>query len=247
MKSGSGRLLFVITGSSNLFPDMNMEAHIAKVEKCISYTFQDKALLQLALTHSSLGDINYERLEFLGDRVLGIIIAEDIYRRFEAEREGSLARRLSALVRKETLAEVSVESGLSQFVLVSEHEKYGQAYENESVFADVVESVLGAMYLDGGLDVCRAYIETNWGERLQTLEKPTADPKTALQEWLQARGMDTPDYVIAEKQGPDHAPEFTIEVQIQGVNSVSATGNSKRSAEKKAAKKMLTTLKTGQS
>ena len=247
MRSGNGHLQFAITGFSKQFPDMNIEDHITKAEECISYQFKDKGLLQLALTHSSLSDANYERLEFLGDRVLGIIIAEDIYKRFETEQEGSLARRLSALVRKETLAEISVESGLSQFVIVSEHEKIGAVYENESVFADVVESVLGALYLDGGLDVCRTYIETNWGARLQTLAKPVADPKTALQEWLQGRGMSVPHYVVIEKNGPDHAPEFTIEVQIEGVPHISAMGNSKREAEKKAAKKMLSTLKTGQS
>lgn len=226
---------------------MKIEDHIIEAEKCISYTFKDKALLQLALTHSSLGDTNYERLEFLGDRVLGLVIAEDIYKRFKEEQEGALARRLSALVRKETLAEVAIESGLGRFVLVSEHEKAGGDYENESVFADIVEAVLGAMYLDGGLDVCRAFIEMHWGDRLQTLKKPTADPKTALQEWLQARGMEIPEYVMIEKKGPDHSPEFTIEVRIEGIDPLSATGPSKKQAEKQVAKDMLAVLKSGQS
>ncbi|MAF68650.1 MAG: ribonuclease III [Micavibrio sp.] len=224
------------------------DAQLDKLQALIGYSFKDGGLLERAITHASASSPNYERLEFLGDRVLGLIIANDIFQRFPNEKEGMLARRLSALVCRPMLASVGVEMGLGDFIRTQEHD-FTQSNpdgsllsENEKVLSDVIEALLGAIFLDGGLASCATFVKTHWGDRLNKINRPAQDPKTALQEFLQADGHPVPDYVLVGQSGPDHAPLFEIAVQVEGLPPATASGTSKRAAEKAAAKKMLDIL-----
>lgn len=224
------------------------DAKLDKLQALIGYSFEETGLLERAITHASAASPNYERLEFLGDRVLGLIIANDIFQRFPNEKEGMLARRLSALVCRAMLASVGSEMGLGAFIRTQEHD-FTQSNpdgsllsENEKVLSDVIEALLGAIFLDGGLEACSTFVKAHWGERLNKINRPAQDPKTALQEHLQADGHPVPDYVLVGQSGPDHAPVFEIAVQVDGFPSVKASGTSKRAAEKEAAKKMLALL-----
>ena len=224
------------------------DAQLDKLQALIGYSFKDGGLLERAITHASASSPNYERLEFLGDRVLGLIIANDIFQRFPNEKEGMLARRLSALVCRPMLASVGAEMGLGDFIRTQEHD-FTQSNpdgsllsENEKVLSDVIEALLGAIFLDGGLASCATFVKTHWGDRLNKINRPAQDPKTALQEFLQADGHPVPDYVLVGQSGPDHAPLFEIAVQVEGLPPATASGTSKRAAEKAAAKKMLDIL-----
>ena len=213
------------------------------VETIIGYIFQDKELLLRALTHASLEGPNYERLEFLGDRVLGVIVAEMLFKKHPEEKEGALAKRFSALVRGQTLAAIGKEIDIAQYILFSETDTaFPQGTENDNIIADVMESLLGAMYLDGGLTPCKAMIEKYWDERFETMTKPPQDPKTELQEWAQGLGKPTPSYEIIAREGLDHAPIFTIEVKVEGMQSQTAKASNRRQAEKDAARKVLKSL-----
>lgn len=197
-----------------------------------------------ALTHSSSGKkVNYQRMEFLGDRVLGLVIAEFLIKNFPDENEGNLARRLSYLVDKNMLARVAIKTGIGEFIIMSEAEKSAGGSENDNLLSDVMEALIGATFLDSGLEECKKIILTLWGDFLYETLTPPIDPKTALQEWTQGKGLGLPDYELADRQGPDHAPTFEIKVNIEGHGSISAKGTSRRSAEKSAAKKMLHSLK----
>lgn len=215
-----------------------------QLQKEIGYRFTNPALLTKALTHSSTGqDRNYERLEFVGDRVLGLVMAHTLFSSFPEESEGGLAKRLSALVQGRTLAEIAAEIDLGTYILLSEAEREAGGADNENILSDVMESVIAAIYLDGGLEPAANVIKTLWGNRIHTLEKAPQDPKTELQEWVQARGWPLPVYDIADRSGPDHAPVFVIRLSILGHEPMTATGPSRRQAEKKAAEDMLALLK----
>ncbi|MEM6780469.1 MAG: ribonuclease III [Pseudomonadota bacterium] len=224
---------------------------LAELENKLGYTFQDQKLLIKALTHSSTGfsstgtTRNYERLEFLGDRVLGLIMADILFKTFQDDNEGNLAKRHSALVQGKTLSDIALENDLGTYVIMSDSERSSGGETNENILADVMEGLLGALYLDGGLPPARQLIETWWGDRIQTMDKAPQDPKTALQEWVQARGLPLPAYEIASREGPDHAPVFVIQVQVMGEKPIEAEGPSRRQAEKIAAEKMLNELKKG--
>lgn len=214
------------------------------LEDALDYTFKDRALLTKALTHSSTGrNRNYERLEFLGDRVLGLVMAHILFETFSEEDEGGLAKRHSALVQGRTLADIAGEKGVGPAIIMSDSERESGGEENENILADVMEALLAAVYLDGGLDPAAAVIKAWWGERVHTLDKAPQDPKTALQEWVQARGLPLPGYEIVERSGPDHAPVFTVEVRVLAEEPVRAQGASRRQAEKNAAEDMLRRLK----
>ena len=222
------------------------KAALQDLQTRLDYQFQDLELLIKALTHSSTGhNKNYERLEFLGDRVLGLVIAQMLFETFPKDSEGDLAKRHSALVQGSTLADIALEQQVGHALILSQAERESGGAENENILADVMESMLAALYLDGGLEPVQRAIKTWWGDRINTLQEPPQDPKTALQEWVQARGQDLPVYDIIDRQGPDHAPIFTIEVRVDGDVSVSAQGASRRSAEKEAAKIMLEQLQSG--
>jgi ribonuclease-3 len=211
----------------------------------LQHEFKDLKILDQALTHGSAavtaGD-TYERLEFLGDRVLSLVVAEMLFEFYPDEEEGKLARRSAALVRRETLAEIAVEIGLGAHIVMSAGEAEAGGRENPSLLADVCESVIAALYLDGGFAAADAFIRRHWRGRMKRSDKPPLDSKTALQEWAQGRGLPLPSYRIADRTGPDHAPTFTIAVSVGDGPSVTAEGSTRRSAEQAAAGALLKTL-----
>lgn len=220
-----------------------MTRSLAELEKALQYNFKDKTLLEIALTHSSTGEkYNYERLEFLGDRVLGLIIASLLYDRFPEEKEGDLAKRLASLVQGTTLAKLSMQINLSDYINFSEAENAAGGAQNEHILADVFEAVIGALYRDGGYEPCRKLIEREWKDVLHVMKKPPQHPKTAVQEWAQAKGLPVPLYEIIDQTGPDHAPVFNVSMTLPGFQPVSAQGKSRAEAEKQAAKAFLKTI-----
>ena len=219
-----------------------MTPDIKTVENILGYHFKDRNLLTQALTHSSAGEANYERLEFLGDRVLGLVVAEGLYKRFPDEKEGLMAKRFSGLVRRETLADVAVQTRINENIIVSEQERSLGGLENENLLSDIVEAVLGAMYLDGGLAPCQKFVGLAWEPHFNEMKLPPQESKTALQEWAQARGLEPPTYDIIEQEGPDHAPLFTVEARLGSFGAEHAKGPSRRVAEKLAAAAFLKKL-----
>lgn len=215
------------------------------LEKTLNYRFKDAQLLTLALTHRSLGlegtDSN-QRLEFLGDRVLGLVVAHLLFTEYHGEREGELARRHARLVSKDTLAEVAKQIGLGAHLHLSASEDATGGRDNPSHLEDACEALIGAMYLDGGLGPAASFIETYWKPLLLSVKEPPKDAKTELQEWAQGRGMALPEYREVARSGPDHAPEFTIEVLV-GKHHASGSANSKRAAEQDAAGTLLLSLR----
>lgn len=213
----------------------------------IGYEFSDQELFHAALTHSSAGGHeNYERLEFLGDRVLGLVMAEWLYRTFPGESEGALAKRHAALVQGPTVAEVALSIDLGRAVILSDAERAAGGADNENILADAMEGLIGAAFLDGGLAACDAIIRQLWDGRIHSMSEPPQDSKTALQEWTQGKGLGLPSYTLADKTGPDHAPQFLIELSVEGHAPVRATGPSRRAAEKAAAAAMLQHLRGGE-
>lgn len=201
--------------------------------------FKNKSLLKTALTLSHHGKAApYERLEFLGDRVLGLVIAELMYTTFPHEKEGELARRFTALVREETLAKVALTIGLPEKLHTAEDE----LRQNSSILSDVCEAILGALYLDQGLDVVKEFIITLWTPYIHTDQSAPKDAKSALQEWAQKHRYSLPVYTIISKTGPDHDPSFTIQSEIKGFGLAMGHGKSKKSAEEAAAKELLKEL-----
>lgn len=210
------------------------------LEKEIDHSFENKVLLQDALTHSSTGkDSNYERLEFLGDRVLGLVVSELLYEKFPKEPEGDLAKRLSALVQGSFLAKIAAAINLGAYVDFSDAERHAGGADNEHIQADVFEALIGALYLDSGFEKCRALIERLWGDSFYEMKTPPLHPKTAVQEWAQGQGLPLPEYEIVGQSGPDHIPVFDVKLSVQGYDDVIAQGKSRQDAEKKAAKDFL--------
>jgi ribonuclease-3 len=211
----------------------------------LQHVFSDPGLLEEALTHGSVmgahgGD--YQRLEFLGDRVLSLVVAELLYRAYPKENEGKLARRFVALVRREALAEVAAKIGLGDHLILSPSEAESGGRKNPSLLADVCEAVIAALYLDGGLAPTAAFINRHWKALMAREETPPTDAKTSLQELLQGRGLPLPVYRIVGRTGPDHAPEFTIEVAAGDARPVTGLGLSRRAAEQQAAAAALVLL-----
>lgn len=215
-----------------------------KIEKIIGYSFQDRHLLERALTHSSTNDdYNYQRLEFLGDRVLGLVMAGALFTEFSGENEGGLAKRHTALVQGHTCAVVGREHKIGDYIIFSNSEREAGGHLNENIIADVVEALLGAVYIDGGYDAAQKVVLALWGDTIKTLKEAPQDSKTELQEWVQARGYGLPQYEVITKEGPDHAPEFTIRLTIEGYEPLEALGTSRRQGEKNAAQLMLKKIK----
>lgn len=215
-----------------------------ELQERIGYRFKNTASLKQALTHSSKsGSTNNERLEFLGDRVLNLVVAAALFELFPHENEGSLAKRHSALVQRRMLYEVGIALSLGNFIILSDAERMSGGAGNENIVSDATEAMLGAVFLDGGLEPARDIILRLWGGNIATLTDAHQDPKTELQEWVQARGLPLPAYEIVNRSGPDHAPVFDIEVRVQGYDPMTAEGPSRRHAEKEAARLMLVKLK----
>jgi ribonuclease III len=225
------------------------------LQQVIAYAFARPELLEEALTHPSALVLeprrgrrrkpsrrDYERLEFLGDRVLGLVIAELLWRRFESEPEGDLTRRHTHLVRRETLARVAHAIGLGRHLVLSRAEAAAGAANNPSILADVCEALIAAIYLDGGFGAASGFVCRFWEPLIAEMEGPPRDPKTALQEWVQARGLALPTYELIATNGPDHAPLFTVAARVVGSDRVTATASSKRIAEARAAAMLLDRL-----
>jgi ribonuclease-3 len=214
-----------------------------ELENSIGYRFRDPELLGEALTHATAakakGRANYQRLEFLGDRVLGLVIAEMLFDAFPTAKEGELSKRLSDLVRRETCTEVARDWGLSGYIRVGAGEASSGGRERAPILADVCEALIGAVFLDGGFTAARTLVRGAFEDRMRARHQPSQDPKTALQEWAQARGLPTPVYKTQERSGPDHAPRFTIRVEVDGFDGISADARSKRAAEQGAAEAFL--------
>ncbi len=202
-----------------------------------------KRLVQ-ALTHRSVdgAGIGYERLEFLGDRVVGLIAADILLRSFPDEDEGAIARRHTALVRRETLAEIARDLELGPMIGMADSDIRSGGQENPAILSDIFEAVTAVLFLENGLEAARTLIEPHLLARIDREEAPPRDPKTALQETLQGKGKALPQYVVIDRTGPDHAPVFTVEVRVAGVPPSRAEGRSKRQAETLAAARMLESL-----
>lgn len=216
----------------------------AKLEARIGYVFADRDLLATALTHSSYGDgrrkePDNERLEFLGDRVLGLLTAEMLYEESGAS-EGGMARKLNALVRKETCADIARDLNISAALLMSKSEEKQKGRDKTSILGDACESLMAAIYLDGGLEAARQFYRTHWHDRItKILQRSDKDPKTALQEKVSAAKIDPPVYELLSRSGPDHRPKFVVSVTVTGKRSGVGEGSSKKTAERMAASDLL--------
>ena len=220
------------------------------LETALGHKFRQRCLLREAITHASLdlgergtARFGYERLEFLGDRVLGLVVSEWLIERFPDEAEGSLARRHSSLISRDSLAEIATAIGLGQYLLLSSGEEGSGGRDNAAILADACEAVIAALYLDGGLEAARQFVRRAWQTAIERDPRPPQDPKTALQEWAQARGLPLPSYQTVSRRGPDHEPVFEVEVSVTGHEPAAAKGSSKRVAEKRAAAQLLKGLK----
>ncbi|MDA0997373.1 MAG: ribonuclease III [Proteobacteria bacterium] len=217
------------------------------LQERLGYRFQEQSRLQRALTHSSAtqnrGNSN-ERLEFLGDRVLGLIIAGMLIEIFPDEDEGELGYRFTALAQQGALARVADDIGISGYIEMSDGEIGSGGRDNPSVTADALEAIIAAMYLDGGLAPAETFIRAHWTRMVQDNRHPPKDPKTRLQEWAQGLGLPLPAYGITEREGPDHQPLFTVSVRVAGQAPLAGQGGNKRAAEQAAAEAMLAAIET---
>jgi ribonuclease-3 len=215
------------------------------LEERIGYRFTDAALLNIALSHISAlkGARNragsYQRLEFLGDHVLGLVISDMLFRAFPKADEGELSRRLADLVRKETCAEIARTIDLGAAIRLGASEANAGGRKRPAILADVCEALIGAVYLDGGFTAAEALVGRLWEARMRTKAQPLRDPKTVLQEWAQARGLPTPAYREVARSGPDHDPVFRVTVQLPKLAPAEGSGRSKRAAEQAAAAAMM--------
>jgi len=217
---------------------------LADLEARLGYRFADLGLAELALTHLSAQAAaarpqSYQRLEFLGDRVLGMTIAEALYRAFPQASEGELSMRLAKLVRRETCAAVAVEWDVGAHVVLGPGEARGGGRKKAAILSDVCESLIGAVYIDGGFEAARDLILRSWNGRLTADAEPARDAKTEVQEWAQARALPAPSYEEVARSGPDHAPRFVMRVVLPGFEPEQGEAASKRAAEQAAARAFL--------
>ena len=199
----------------------------------------DLGLFERALTHSSVGKDSYERLEFLGDRVIGLAMARWLYERFANEPEGKLSRRYNVLVSRETCGEIGRELGLPALINLGKQAREDGANWSDNVVGDVVESLMGALFLDAGLEKAEAFIRKTWAPYVESQGKAPKHPKSALQELAAARNWPTPEYEVERKSGAHHAPRFTVRVSIRNIGEATAEGSSKQEAETAAATALL--------
>jgi ribonuclease-3 len=226
-------------------PNSSTDEALISLEDRLGHHFADADLLKLALSHASIGARSNERLEFLGDRVLGLVVAERLYTGYPAETEGGLAVRLNALVRREACAKAGEAAGLAPHLIMAAAESGSGGRRKSAILAGACEAVIAALYLDGGLPAARAFVLRYWDEAFSGLIRELRDAKTALQEWAQSGVLPAkaqPVYSIKERAGPDHAPLFTVEVRIPGHRPQTGDGPSKRDAEQNAARRMLESL-----
>ncbi len=224
---------------------MKLSGDLRAFEGRIGHQFADPALLVRAVTHASMSSANRDdnqRLEFLGDRVLGLVMAEALLALDPGATEGQLAPRFNALVRKETCADVARQIDVGQVLKLGRSEMISGGRRKLALLGDAIEAVIAAVYLDGGFDAAKNLILRLWGQRIAAVEDDARDAKTALQEWAQARKLPPPLYVLAARSGPDHAPVFTITARLENGTEAQATAPSKRAAEQAAASTLLAQL-----
>jgi ribonuclease-3 len=227
---------------------MKLSADLRDFQHRLGHAFARPELLVRALTHSSLSSESRpdnQRLEFLGDRVLGLVMAEALLAADAGAKEGQLAPRYNALVRRETCAEVAGEIGLGDVLKLGRSETMTGGRRKAALLADGMEAVIAAVYLDAGFNAARALVLRLWGDRVGRVAEDARDPKTALQEWAQARGMKPPAYEQVSRSGPDHAPEFTIRARLESGAAAEASARSKRAAEQAAAQALLAEVERG--
>ena len=220
---------------------------LAELYPLLGHQFAEPALLEEALSHPSLdrrrqGGMDYQRLEFLGDRVLGLIMSTALYKDDADADEGALAVRFNTLVRRETVARAALVVGLGGHMRLGKSEDRQGGREKPAILADVCEAVIGALYLDGGLGVAEAFVLRYWADFMASAAAVSKDPKTQLQEFLQRNSGNPPRYKVVAQDGPDHAPTFTVEVRADGQEPVSGQGGARQEAEKSAATSMLINL-----
>lgn len=232
-----------------------------ELEQIIGYTFKDTSLLFEAITHTSalrnghsngvsFGKIkpdttinkNYERLEFLGDRVLGLAVADMLLHHYKNEEEGDIAKRHVSLVRKETLADIALSLEFDKYLILSQNEEGSGGRQTPSTLSDVCEAIIGAIFIDSGYEKAAEFIVKNWSPKMEEDLTPPKDAKTSLQELAQGKGFDLPFYEMLDTTGPDHAPTFEIKVSVENLGHATATGSSKREAEQHAAQNLLERL-----
>jgi len=212
------------------------------VEEKLGYRPRDGGMFERAFSHSSAGPDSYERLEFLGDRVLGLVIARALYERYPNEPEGNLSRRYNALVARETCAEIALDLGLPPLIRLGKQAREDRANRSENVIGDVVEALIGALLLDAGLEAAEQFILRSWKPYLDEQVRPPQHPKSALQELAAARECRPPEYALIARTGAHHAPNFTVKVSVKGLGEATGEGTSKQDAETAAAEELLKQL-----
>ena len=221
---------------------MKKSEAIRSFEQRLGYEFSNLSLLVEALTHSSIGSDfrkDNQRLEFLGDRVLGLVMAEALLEIDQTAPEGTLAPRFNALVRKETCAEVARQIELGGVLKIGRSEMLSGGRRKDALLGDGMEAVIAAIYKDGGFEIAKTIIIKLWGDRIKNVKVDARDAKTMLQEWAQARGQNPPNYEVMSRSGPDHAPDFLVKVILESGETSEALAGSKRQAEQMAAKALL--------
>lgn len=224
------------------------DANLDRLQEILEYRFSDVDLLKRAITHTShvesnKGTYDFERLEFLGDAVLGMVISELLFTLFPDEQEGPLAQRKSALVCRDMLVEVAQQWQLQQKIRMSDREARSGGAKTETTLEDACEAILGAVYLDGGFEPARRLIRRVWEPLAYQERRPPKDAKTALQEWAQGRGLPLPEYAVTQQSGPAHKPLFTVQVQVKGEAPAEGRGKSKKQATTVAAQALLGQLR----
>ena len=218
-----------------------MIANPERLEKAIDYSFNNKGLLDVALTHRSVGRVNNERLEFLGDAILGMFIADVLFEKFSEASEGELSRMRSSLVRGESLTELAQEISLGDYLNLGQGELKSGGFRRASILADAFEALIGAIYLDSSVERCREFVMAHFAEKLASVTPSDTlkDPKTQLQELLQSRRMPLPVYEVISTSGEAHNQVFTVECRIDDNEPVQSSGTSRRKAEQSAAAELL--------
>jgi ribonuclease III len=238
----SNSVVTVLPLDSGCFLTRDFSQSLSQIQAIIGLEFQNKSICEHAFTHGSKQGrgADYQRLEFLGDRVLSLVIAEALFKRFPAEAEGQLAAKLSQLVRMESCAAVGQSLGLDKFIIVGSVEKTKGVQRIASVVGDVVEALIGAIYLDVGFAKAEEFILKNWDEKLTKSPSELKDSKTFIQEWALARALPLPFYEVTGREGPEHAPVFTIQLRVGPYDVATGIGASKQSAEMAAALSFIT-------
>lgn len=219
---------------------LNPDVDLTALLPIIDYQPRDPGLFVQALTHGSTGITpDYQRLEFLGDRVLGMVVADLLYGRFPKAAEGQMSAFLNRLVSRESCADIARACSLGPLIRLGKQARDDGGAGSTNILGDVVEALIGALYIDGGIAAARAFIERHWADRIGAISEAPRHPKSELQEWAAARNRKTPVYTLLRKSGPDHDLRFNVQVEVKGLGTAQATGTSKQEAETLAAKQFL--------